>query len=65
MYSEGEGKKKKKQRVIYLIYVPYTKGKDGNNYKILFSWASNSLPMVTAAMELKDFCSLEEKLWQT
>ena len=24
-----------------------------------------SLPMVTAAMKLKDACSLEEKLWQT
>ena len=29
----------------------------------LFSWAPKSLQMVTAAMELKDACSLEEKLW--
>ena len=28
----------------------------------LFSWAPKSLPMVTAAMKLKDTCSLEEKL---
>ena len=28
----------------------------------LFSWASKSLQMVTAAMKLKDICSLEEKL---
>ena len=28
----------------------------------LFSWASKSLQMVTAAMKLKDTCSLEEKL---
>ena len=28
----------------------------------LFSWASKSLCMVTAAMELKDTCSLEGKL---
>ena len=28
----------------------------------LFSWAPKSLRMVTAAMELKDACSLEEKL---
>ena len=28
----------------------------------LFSWAPKSLQMVTAAMELKDACSLEEKL---
>ena len=29
------------------------------------SWAPKSLQMVTAAMKLKDACSLEEKLWQT
>ena len=28
----------------------------------LFSWASKSLQMVTAAMKLKDTCSWEEKL---
>ena len=33
--------------------------------RILFSWAPQSLWMVTAAMRLKDTCSLEEKLWQT
>ena len=27
----------------------------------LYSWASESLQMVTAAMKLKDACSLEEK----
>ena len=35
------------------------------NYLILttlFSWAPKSLQMVTAAMKLKDACSLEEKL---
>ena len=26
-------------------------------------WAPKSLQMVTAAMKLKDACSLEEKLW--
>ena len=31
----------------------------------LFSWAPKSLQMVTAAMKLKDTCSLEEKLWPT
>ena len=30
----------------------------------LFSWAPKSLQMMTAAMKLKDACSLEEKLWQ-
>ena len=29
------------------------------------SWAPESLQMVTAAMKLKDTCSLEEKLWPT
>ena len=28
----------------------------------LFSWAPESLQMVTAAMKLKEACSLEEKL---
>ena len=31
----------------------------------LFSWAPKSLQMVTAALKLKDTCSLEEKLWPT
>ena len=31
----------------------------------LFLWAPKSLQIVTAAMKLKDTCSLEEKLWQT
>ena len=30
--------------------------------QILFSWAPKSLQMVTAAMKLKDACSLEGKL---
>ena len=34
-------------------------------WQILFSWAPKSLQTVTAAMKLKDACSLEEKLWQT
>ena len=28
-------------------------------------WAPKSLQIVTAAMKLKDACSLEEKLWPT
>ena len=36
----------------------------GNNDTVtdLFSWAPKTLQMVTAAMKLKDACSLEEKL---
>ena len=33
--------------------------------QISFSWALKSLQMVTAAMKLKDACSLEKKLRQT
>ena len=36
-------------------------GNNGNSDR-LFSWASKSLQMVTAAMKLKDTCFLEEKL---
>ena len=31
---------------------------------ILFSWAPNSLQMMLVAMELKDACSSEIKLWE-
>ena len=37
-------------------------GKQWKQCQTLFSWAPKSLQMVTAAMELKDACSLEEKL---
>ena len=41
---------------------------DGETMKTVrdyFFWAPKSLQMVTAAMKLKDACSLEEKLWPT
>ena len=34
-------------------------------WQTLFSWAPESLWTVTAAIKLKDACSLEEMLWQT
>ena len=37
---------------------------DGESDRLFFG-APKSLQMVTAAMKLKDTCSLEEKLWQT
>ena len=40
-------------------------GKQWKQWEALFSWAPKSLQMVTAAMKLKDACSLEEKLWPT
>ena len=35
---------------------------NNGNSERLFSWVPKSLQMVTAAMKLKDTCSLEEKL---
>ena len=40
-------------------------GNSGNSYRLYFWGAPKSLQMVTAAMKLKDTCSLEEKLWPT
>ena len=40
-------------------------GETVENCETLFSWAPKSLQMVTAAMKLKDLCSLEKKLWPT
>ena len=37
-------------------------GKQWKQWQTLFSWAPKSLQMVTAAMKLKDACSLEKKL---
>ena len=42
-----------------------TRGKKWKQWQILFSWAPKSMQIMTAAMKLKDACSLEEKLWQT
>ena len=38
---------------------------DGETVADFIFWAPESLQMVTAAMKLKDACSLEEKLWLT
>ena len=38
---------------------------DGKTVRDFIFLGSKSLQMVTAAMKLKDACSLEEKLWQT
>ena len=37
-------------------------GNNGNSDRLYFGGAPKSLEMVTAAMKLKDACSLEEKL---
>ena len=40
-------------------------GNNGNSDRFYFEGAPKSLQMVTAAMKLKDTCSLQEKLWST
>ena len=40
-------------------------GKKWKQWQTLFLGAPKSLQMVTAAMNLKDICTLEEKLWPT
>ena len=40
-------------------------GEQWKQWQILLSWAPKSWEMVTAALKLKDACSLSEKLWQT
>ena len=39
--------------------------KQRKQWQTLLSWAPKSLPLVIAAMKLKDAYSLEEKLWPT
>ena len=38
---------------------------NSGNWETLFSWAPQSLQMVSAAVKLKDAYTLEEKLWPT
>jgi len=42
-----------------------TDGETMETMKDFIFWAPKSLQMMTAAMKLKDACSLEEKLWST
>ena len=67
--SEKVGLKLNIQKQISWHLVPSLHGKEmGIQYEqweTFFSWALKSREMVTAAMKLKDACSLEEKLWPT
>ena len=67
--SEKAGLKLNIQKMKVMAPGPITSWQIGvknwEQWRILFSWAPKSLQMVTAAMKLKDTCSLEEKLWQT
>ena len=65
--SEIDGLKVNIQKMKSMTSSPitswYIDGKQWKQWQTLFSWAPKSLRMVTAAMKLKDACSLEEKLW--
>ena len=67
--SEKAGSKLNIQKTKIMASSPITSwqinGDTMETVTDLFSWAPKSLQMVTAAMKLKDACSLEEKLWQT
>ena len=63
--SEKTGLKLNIQKTKIVASGPITSWQiDGETMETetLFSWAPKSLQMVTAAMKLKDSCSLEEKL---
>ena len=62
--SEKVGLKLNKQKTKHPVPSLHGKqmGKQRKQWLTLFSWAPKSLQMVTAAMKLKDACSLEEKL---
>ena len=63
--SEKAGLKLNMQKTKIMASAPITSWQiDGETMETdrLFFWAPKSLQMVTAAMKLKDTCSLEEKL---
>ena len=67
--SEKAGLKLNIQKMNFMASSSITSwqvdGKQWKQWQTLFSWAPKSLQVVTAAMKLKDLCSLEEKLWPT
>ena len=66
--SEKVGLKLNIQKTKIMASGPITSWQiDGETMEIVTSFlgAPKSLQMVTAAMKLKDICSLEEKLWST
>ena len=64
--SEKAGLKFSSQKTKIMVSSPITSwhidGETMETVKDKFSWAPKSLKMVTAAIKLKDTCSLEEKL---
>ena len=54
-----------KERQCQRMFILPHKCTQWKQWQTFFSWAPKLLQLVTAAMKLKDACSLEEKLWQT
>ena len=67
--SEKDGLKLNIQKTKIMASGPITSWQiDGETMETVtdfISWAPKSLQMVTAAMKLKESCSLEENLWPT
>ena len=66
--SEKVGLKLNIQKTKIMASSPITSsrwGNSGNSGWLYFFWVPKSCQMVTAAMKLKDTCSLDEKLWPT
>ena len=67
--SEKVGLKLNIQKMKIMSSSPITSwqidGESGNSGWLYFGGLQKSLQMVTAAMKLRDACSLEEKLWYT
>ena len=67
--SEKAGLKLNIQKTKIMASGPITSwqidGETMKQWQTLYFWSPKSLQMVTAAMRLKDACSLEEKLWTT
>ena len=64
--SEKVGLKLNIQKTKIMASSPITSDKQmGKQWESLFWGTPKSLRMVTAAMKLKDTCSLGEKLWPT
>ena len=64
--SEKVGLKLNIQKTKIMASGPITSWEiDGETVAALIFGDSKMTQMVTAAMKLKDACSLEEKLWQT
>ena len=61
--SENVGLKFNIQKTKIMAFSPIIAWQINGNWQTLFSWAPKSLQMMTAAMKLKDACSLEDKLW--